>query len=132
MVLLFPMKQILILVRAVFAELIYLSGDLKTINCHIKFLDCCLRQRSVPPCYCNYLHTFTHSPLLQYCMGMHSPSIRPVDQQRRQLVVKFYPRWCYVRSGVGVSARRIKFAMNRFYTKQTKIFGPKNFHICFF
>ena len=32
MVLLFHMKQILILVRTVFVELIYLSGDLKTIN----------------------------------------------------------------------------------------------------
>ena len=29
----FYMKQILILVRSVFVELIYLSGDLKTINC---------------------------------------------------------------------------------------------------
>ena len=33
MVLLFQMKQILILVRMVFVELIYLSSDLKTINC---------------------------------------------------------------------------------------------------
>ena len=32
MVLLFHMKQIFILVRTVFVELIYLSGDLKTIN----------------------------------------------------------------------------------------------------
>ena len=45
---------------------------------------------------------------------------------RKQLAVRFYPRWCYVRSGVDVSARRIGTAMNRFYTKQTKIFGPKN------
>ena len=42
-------------------------------------------------------------------------------------------RWCYVRSGVVVSIRRIDSAKNRFYTKQSKIFfGPKNFHIWFF
>ena len=46
---LFHMKQISILVRTVFVKLIYLSGDLKTINCHINFLDYYLRQRSVPP-----------------------------------------------------------------------------------
>ena len=42
-------------------------------------------------------------------------------------------RWCYVRSGVVVSIRRIDSAKNKFYTKQSKIFfGPKNFHIWFF
>ena len=56
----------------------------------------------------------------------------PVDQQRRHLAVRFYSRWYYVRSGVGVSARRIGSAMNRFYTKQTKIFRPKTFRILFF
>ena len=55
-----------------------------------------------------------------------------VDQQQRQLAVRFYPRWCYVRSGVGVLAWWIGLAMNRFYTRQTKIFGPKNFRIWFF
>ena len=45
-------------------------------------------------------------------MGI-SLSVRPVDQQRRQLAVRFYSRWYYVRSGVGVSARRIRLAMNR-------------------
>ena len=40
-----------------------------------------------------------------------------------------YSRWYYVRSGVGVSARRIGSAMNRFYNKQSKIFRPLNFHI---
>ena len=47
MVLLFRMKQILILVRTVFVELIYLSGDLKTINCHIDLLGYYLKQRFV-------------------------------------------------------------------------------------
>ena len=54
-------------------------------------------------------------------------SVRPVDQQRRQLAVRFYPRWCYVRSGVVVSARTIGSTMNSFYNKQTKLFGPKKF-----
>ena len=49
---------------------------------------------------------------------------------RSALAVRFFSRWCYVRSGVGVSARRIGLAMNRFYTKQTKIYG--NFRIWFF
>ena len=35
MVLLFRMKEFLILVRTVFLELIYLLGDLKTINCRL-------------------------------------------------------------------------------------------------
>ena len=53
------------------------------------------------------------------------------DQQQRQLAVRFYSRCCCVSSGVIVSARRMGLAMNRFYTKQTKIFGP-NFHIWIF
>ena len=49
MVLLFHMKQLLILVKTFFAELIYLSDDLKTFNCHMNLLDYYLRERSVPP-----------------------------------------------------------------------------------
>ena len=87
---------------------------------------------------CNYLQTSLSmlssaytSALTQHCMGI-SLSVRPVDQQRRQLAVRFYSRWYYVRSGVGVSARRIRSATNRFYTKQTKILRPKKFRIRFF
>ena len=70
---------------------------------------------------------------LHFYIALHiSLSLRPVDQQRRQLAVRFYSRWYYVRSGVGESARGIIWAMNRFYTKQTKIFGPKYFRIWFF
>ena len=85
-------------------------------------------------CKCNCLQTWLSvytSAVLKYCMGI-SLSIRPVDQQQRQLAVSFYCRWCYVGSGVVVSARRVGSAMNRFYTKQTKIFGPENICICFF
>ena len=49
MVLLFHMKHILILFRIILAELMYLSGDLKTISYHNNLLDYYLRWRSVPP-----------------------------------------------------------------------------------
>ena len=52
-------------------------------------------------------------------MGI-SLSAWPMNQQRWQLAVRFYSRWYYVGSAVGVSARRIWLAMNIFYTKQTK------------
>ena len=68
-----------------------------------------------------HLHTFIL--LLGYF------SLSQVDQQQRQLAVRFYSRWYYVRSGVGVSGTRIGSGMNKFNTKETKIFRPKNFHI---
>ena len=46
-----------------------------------------------------------------------SLSVKPVDQQQRQLAVRFYSWWYHKGSGVGVSARRIASAMNRFYAK---------------
>ena len=61
-----------------------------------------------------------------------SLSLKPVEKQQTQLVVRFYSNQCHVKSAVVVSARRIGSAMNRFYTKQTKILGPKNFRISFF
>ena len=64
-------------------------------------------------------------------MGI-SVSLRSVDQQGRQLAVRFYSRWYYVRSGVVVSARRIRSSHEQIYTKQTKIFGQKNYHLSFF
>ena len=121
-VLLFHMKQVLVLLRTVFV-------DLKTINCHINLLDY-LRQRSVPPvsaivCRPDFPCFSRHTPLHFYSIEWVFLSVRPVNQRRRQLTVRFYPRWCYVRSEVGVSARRIGLAMNRFYTKQNKIFRAK-------
>ena len=38
-------------------------------------------------------------------------SIRPVYQQRRQLAVRFYSKWCIMRSRVGVLARQSRLAM---------------------
>ena len=39
--------------------------------------------------------------------------VRPVDQQRQQLAVRFYAKWYFVRSGVGILARQIRLAMTR-------------------
>ena len=90
MLLLFHIKQSLILVRTNYVELIYLSRDLKTVNCHINLLDYYLRQRSVLPVSgiicrtdfpCFSRRTPPHFIVLH---GDFSLSVRPVDQQRRQ------------------------------------------------
>ena len=68
-------------------------------------------------------------------MGI-SFSVRPVDQQRRQLAVSFYSRWYYVRSGVGVSARRIRSAIDFIPSRskflEQKLSYLKNPKKCFF
>ena len=46
-------------------------------------------------------------------MGI-SLSVRPVDQQRRQLAVRFYPKWYCATSGVDILAKRFRFALNRY------------------
>ena len=46
-------------------------------------------------------------------MGI-SLSIRPVDQQGRQLAVRFYSKWYCATSGVNVLARRFRLAPNRY------------------
>ena len=43
-----------------------------------------------------------------------SLSVRPVDQQRRQLALRFYCKWYSVTSGVEVVARRFWLASNRY------------------
>ena len=43
-----------------------------------------------------------------------SLSVRPVDQQRRQLAVSFYSKWSCATSGVDVLARRFRLASNRY------------------
>ena len=47
-----------------------------------------------------------------YCM-CSSLSVRPVEQQWRQLAVRLYSNWYCISSGVVVLARRIRFAMNK-------------------
>ena len=51
-------------------------------------------------------------------MGI-SLSVRPVDQQRRQLAVRLYPKWYRSRSGVDVSARRFRLASNRYIVRES-------------
>ena len=75
MVLLFHMKQILILLRTVFVELMYLSGDLKTINCRMNFLGYYLKQISVPSvsaiiCRHDFPSFTRHTPLHLYSIAL--------------------------------------------------------------
>ena len=46
-------------------------------------------------------------------MGIFLP-VRTVDQQRRQLVVRFYSKWYWVMSGVNVIAWRVRLALSRY------------------
>ena len=43
-----------------------------------------------------------------------SLSVRPVDQQRRQLAVKIYSKWYFAISGVDVLFRSFRLASNRY------------------
>ena len=51
-------------------------------------------------------------------MGI-SLSVRPVDQQRRQLAVRLYPKWYRSRSGVDVSARRFRLASKIYIVRES-------------
>ena len=51
-------------------------------------------------------------------MGI-SLSVRPVDQQRRQLAVRFYPKWYSAMSQVNVLVRRLKLASNRYIVRES-------------
>ena len=46
-------------------------------------------------------------------MGI-SLSVRPLDQQQRQLEVRFYSNWYCATSGVDLLARRFRLAPNRY------------------
>ena len=95
----------------------------------IEYLNICIYFLGKNYCRLDFPYFSRRTPPNFYSSSL---SVRPVDQQRRQLAVRFYSRCCYVKSGVSVSARRIGSAMNRLYTKQTKHFGPNNFCIWFF
>ena len=51
-------------------------------------------------------------------MGI-SLSVRPVNQQQRQLVVRFYSKWYSAMSGVDVLARRFRLALNRYIVHES-------------
>ena len=40
--------------------------------------------------------------------------VRPVDQQKRQLAVRFYSKWYCATSGVDVLETRFRLALNRY------------------
>ena len=44
---------------------------------------------------------------------------RPVDQQRRQLAVRFYSKWYCATSEVDVLAKRFKLALNRSIVRES-------------
>ena len=50
-------------------------------------------------------------------MGI-SLSQRPVDQQKRQLAVRFHSKWYCAMSGVNVLARRLSWASNRYIVRE--------------
>ena len=114
MVLFFHMKQILILIRTVFVELMYLSGDLKTIWklsrwCYLRSGVGVSARRFVPSvsaiiCRPDFPCFSQRTPPHFYSIAWVFLSVRTVDQQQR----------------------RIGSVMNRFYTKQTKIFADQN------
>ena len=72
MVVLLYMKQIFILVKTAFVELIHLSGDLKTINCHINLLGY-FKQRSVLSVSAIFFRP--DFPCFSWCTPLHFNSI---------------------------------------------------------
>ena len=70
-----------------------------------------------------YLSVYT-SISVSYYMGI-SVSVRPLDQQWRQLAVRFYSKWYSVVSGVDVLARRFRLASNRYIAH-----GSANVRLC--
>ena len=57
-----------------------------------------------------------HLRTCKYCMDI-SLSVRPVDQQRRQLAVRFYSKWYCAASGVDVLARRSRLVSDTLFVK---------------
>ena len=51
-------------------------------------------------------------------MGI-SLSVRSVDQQQRQLAVRFYPRWYCATSGVDVLAHRYRMGSSRYIVRES-------------
>ena len=72
------------------------------------------RQKCCFVCKCNHCDLSAYiSVIVFYCMGIFL-SVRPVDQQRKQLAVTSYSKWCYAMSEIDVLARRFRLALNRY------------------
>ena len=56
--------------------------------------------------------------LVEYCMGF-SLLVRLVDQQRRQLAVRFYSNWYCAMAGVNVLATRFMLALNKYIVHES-------------
>ena len=76
---------------------------------------CNLLQTLISEHYAVYISAF-----VLYCMSI-SLSVRPVDQERRQLAVRFYSKWYFTRSGVDVLTRRFRLALNRYINLESGI-----------
>ena len=75
-----------------------------TLTSHRSACNCNNMQISV-----SVLYQHTAPDLVPY-MGSFL-SVTPVDQKQRQLAVRFYCRWCIMRSGVSVLASKIRLVM---------------------
>ena len=81
-----------------------------------------------PNCKSNAMQYYTillHHILLHlqlYSMGSF-PLVRQVHHWQRQPAVNLYYRWCIMRSGVGVLARKIKFTMTVMVEPQITYFS---------
>ena len=56
--------------------------------------------------------------MLQAFLGVHVHT-RPVDQQQRQLVVRFYSNWYWAASRNDVLAKRFKLVSNRYTVRES-------------
>ena len=61
---------------------------------------------------CAFVGVHLHTCIVLH--GYFSLLVRPVDQQWRQLALRFYSKWYCATSGVDVLARRFRLASNRY------------------
>ena len=71
----------------------------------------CLKVQSFQTVFSVYLLAYI-SVIVEYCIGIYL-LVRPVDQQRRQLAVRFQAEWYCATSEVDVLARGFRLASNR-------------------
>ena len=82
--------------------------NLTSFDKTIKHKKCCF------VCKCNHCDlSACISGIAFYCMGIFL-LVRPLDQQRKQLAVTPYCKWCYAMSEINALARRFRLALNRY------------------
>ena len=68
-------------------------------------------------CKCNDMQTFPYFIGIQFCTYSTLNLVRPVDQWPRQLAVRFYSKWCIMKSRVGVFT--MKFILDMIIVMET-------------